>query len=307
MDIRNLRYFAAAAHSGSFSRAAQDMNVVQSAISHQIRLLEEELGTELFSREGRAVRLTAAGAQLLADAELILRMVADSKSRIMRLVDGEAGSLRIGFQSATCRRTIVSETFQRLRSQYPNVTLDLLPMTGLAMQDAICKSEMDGGFFYYSGENPALSHRVLHQDDWTLALPRNHPLAAMTELKLHNLSVETFIWLPRRVTPILYDRMLAACSAGGLTPNIVQEAFDEAMVLNLVAVGLGIAFVLDSLPADSQGNVIFKRVSDFSVPNDLCFVWKTESGNPVLPKCLDLIEALATAETAPAMINRPKR
>jgi DNA-binding transcriptional LysR family regulator len=292
MDIRNLRYFVAAAEASSFSRAAEEMNVVQSAISHQIRLLEDELATELFSRDGRAVRLTAAGAQLLDDARQILQMVRSSKTRIMRLAKGEAGALRIGFQSATCRRAVVSETFHRLRAQYPHVALDLLPMTGLAMQAALCNSELDGGFLYYGGENPRLSRRILHTDDWVLAMPRTHPLASRENLALRDLITERFIWLPRRVTPILYDRMVAACSAAGLTPNIAQEAFDEAMVLNLIAIGLGIAFVLDSLPADPTGSVGFRRVSDFSVPTDLCFAWNEGNRNPALPKCLQIIEAL---------------
>ena len=94
------------------------------------------------------------------------------------------------------------------------------------------------------------------------------------------------------MTPILYDRIFAACAAGGLTPNVVQEAFEESMVLNLVAVGLGIAFVLDSLPRELNGNVVLKHVTDFDVPTDLCFSW-AESTNPPLGRFLSVLSAVA--------------
>jgi len=303
MDIRSLRYFVAVADANSFSRAAEAVGVVQSAISHQIRTLEEECGVALFVREGRSISLSPAGEALLVDARRILQMVSRSKERLTQMVSGDSGALRIGFQSAVCRRRIVTESLHVLRARSPDIDLSLSPMTGLAMEDALRKGELDGGFFYFVGASD-LSQRRLYVDNWVLALPRNHRLAAARKLRLRELQAEEFIWLPRRVTPILYDRMLAACSAGGLTPHIVQEAFDEPMVLNLVAVGLGIAFVLDSAPAEADGNIVLKRVADFDVPTELCFVWNPDNANPVLSRFLRIVaEISAQPEPARASAN----
>lgn len=289
MDVRSLRYFVAVADCGSFSRAAEAVSVVQSAVSHRIRDLEDEVGTPLFNRQGRAVRLTDAGMVLLGDARNILHSIEAAKDRVRQLRDGEVGRIRIGFQGAACRRQIVSESVIEFRTRYPKVELELSPMTGLSMQDALQNGEIDGGFFYRQG-NPPLDYRRLYIDDWLLAMPSSHPLASMTELHLKDLQGEKFIVLPRRVTPILHDRIMAACHAGGLTPEIVQEAFEEPMVLNLVAVGLGVAFVLDSLPTELNGSVILKRVVDFRVPIELCFLWKSDGMTPTLSRFLDVLD-----------------
>ena len=289
MDIRSLRYFVAVAEHSSFSRAAEEVGVVQSAISHTIRELEGEVGITLFRRQGRSVQLTEAGSLLLGDARHIVRMVGQTKGRLRQLIAGEIGNLHIGFQAAACRRRIVSESLNEFRTGYPLIELGLSPMTGLAMEEALQKGEIDGGFFYFN-RNTHLECRRLYVDDWVLALPKSHRLASATKLRLKDLRDESFIVLPRRVNPPLHDRFLAAWSAGGLTPKVVQEAFEEPMVLNLVAVGLGVAFVLDSVPTELYGNVVLKRVTDFRVPTDLCFVWDRSNENPVLGRFLDVID-----------------
>jgi DNA-binding transcriptional LysR family regulator len=293
MDVRDLRYFIAVAEQSSFSRAANLLNVVQSAVSHRIQALEREVGTALFSRQARSVRLTEAGALLLTDARGILTSLEAAKERLRQLTAGEIGRLRIGFQSASCRRRIVSESLIEFRTSFPDVELELSPMMASSMETALQAGEIDGGFFYRHGD-PSLSFRRLYIDNWQLALPSSHPLASAKQVALGDLRDESFIVLPRKITPILHDRILAACLAGGLTPKVVQEAFEEAMVLNLVALGLGVAFVLDSLPTELNGNVVLKRVAGFNVPTELCFSWKQANSNPILGRFLEVLDSVAS-------------
>jgi DNA-binding transcriptional LysR family regulator len=291
MDIRSLRYFVAVAEHGGFSRAADIVGVVQSAISHRIQDLEQEVGTKLFDRVGRSVRLTEAGTVLLADARGILRAIEAAKDNLRQLTAGARGRLRIGFQSAACRRRIVSESLIEFRTACPDVELELAPMTALSMETALWNGDIDGGFFYRHGDS-ALDYRRLYVDDWLLAMPRSHPLALADEVRLADLVNENFIVLPRKITPVLHDRILAACLAGGLIPKVVQEAFEEPMVLNLVAVGLGVAFVLDSLPTELNGNVVLKNVADFHVPTTLCFSWNGANATATLRRFLDVLASV---------------
>lgn len=304
MDIRSLRYFVAVAENSSFSRAAEEIGVVQSAISHCIRNLEAEVATALFDREGRSIRLTEAGSMLLVDARQIIRSVAQAKDRLRQINEGEIGRLRIGFQSAACRRQIVSESIIEFRRRFPRIELELLPMSGLSMEEALASGEIDGGFFYRHG-NPPLNHRCLYVDNWLLAVPASHALAAATDPRLKDLQGESFIVLPRRITPVLYDRIFAACSAGGLIPKVVQEAFEEPMVINLVAMGLGVAFVLDSLPSELNGNVALRRVIDFDVPTELCFLWGSTDANPTLGRFLDVLDHAVADDCEPSKIKEP--
>lgn len=272
LNDRVLRYFIAIADHGSFTGAAEACGVVQSAISHQIRALEDYCGVKLFERDGKRARLTEAGEALLNGyARKIVGLIDRAELDLKRFGKGEMGRLRIGFQSAASRHTIVADALQALRDELPGVTLDLHAGTGLNMMKEIEDGRLDGAFMY-ADEHENLDRQLLDTDDWVVAMSASHDLAQRDSLHLHDLYNEPFIWLPREINPILHDRMLATCSAHQMAPRIVQYAFDEPMVLNLVAVGTGIAFVLKSLPPQLNANIVLRPVSDFSVPVELCFV-----------------------------------
>ncbi len=285
MDLRALRYFLAAAETQNLSRAAESLNVVQSALSHQIRGLEEELGASLFERHGRRIRLSAIGGVFREEAKRILANVDQAKHRVDRAVEGEFGTLRVGFQTVACRNRLVSESLLSFRERHPDVELKLSSMTGAALLDGIRTGTFDAGFLHLPVEHPDLKKIHFETSDWVLALPRNHPLAARRGLKLKHLQGQPFIWLPRDIAPVLYDRMTAICHAGGLAPWIVQEAFDEVMMVNLVAVGMGLSFVIDSARGTwPEDMVAFRRVSDFSLPLPLCFVWRGDNESAPLKR-----------------------
>jgi DNA-binding transcriptional LysR family regulator len=278
---RALRYFLAVAHHGGFTRAAEESAVVQSAVSHQIRALEVEFDVELFRRDGRTVTLAPAGEMLHDYAQSIVGLIDRATQDLNRFARGDLGRLRIGFQSAASRQPLVAEALHRFRDRNPRAGLELSAGTGLSMVAAIREGALDGAFMY--AEPDVDMHRiVVDRDDWVLALPASHRLAKRTKLRLADLPEESFVWLPREVNPGLHDRMLARCADRQMVPKIAQEAFDEPMVLNLVAVGIGVAFVLDSLPAHLNANIVLRRVEDFSVPVDLCFVTGGETTNRLL-------------------------
>ncbi|WP_157217431.1 LysR family transcriptional regulator [Flavisphingomonas formosensis] len=288
LSERALRYFLAVAQHGSFTRAAEASAVVQSAISHQIRAIELEYGVELFRRDGRAVTLAPAGAMLLDYAQSVVGLIDRAGQDLGRFAEGHFGRLRVGFQSAASRQPIVAEALRRFRETNGDADLELSASTGLSMIAAIVEEKLDGAFMYAEADM-GLDRIVVTRHDWILALPSSHPLARRRSLLLSDLAEEAFIWLPRAVNPGLHDRMLACCADRKMSPRIQQEAFDESMVLNLVAVGVGIAFVLDSLPAHFNANVVLRRVADFSVPVELCFLTSGKNPNRLLRQFSEMI------------------
>jgi DNA-binding transcriptional LysR family regulator len=283
MDIRALRYFLAAAETENLSRAAAQLNVVQSALSHQVRALETELGAELFERRGRRLRLSAIGHLFREEASRVLAGLEGARERVRRAANGEIGTLRIGFQSVACRNPLVSESLLVFRERFPGVEVKLASVTGAALLDGIRSGLYDAGFLHVPIEFPDLKTVHFETADWLLALPRNHPLCRKRRIVLADLQGEPFIWLPRDIAPVLHDRMIAKCHAGGLSPRIVQEAFDEMMMVNLVAVGMGLSFVIDTARHSWPENmVVFRRVDDFSLPLPLCFVWTAAPPPPAL-------------------------
>ena len=145
MDIKQLRSFVAVAKVLSFSRAARQLHLSQPALSTQIQALENHLGARLFERNRRTVRLTAAGASLLADAEYLFQQIADIELRVARISSGEIGHLRIGFVASATLELIpaIATAFQK---QYPGVTLEIRNISTVQQVDALRTGIIDAGF-----------------------------------------------------------------------------------------------------------------------------------------------------------------
>jgi DNA-binding transcriptional LysR family regulator len=296
MEIRTLRYFLAAAETENLSRAAERMNVVQSALSHQIRHLEAEVGAELFVRNGRKLRLSEAGRVFAKEARKVIEAVEFAKRRARQAAQGELGELRVGFETITARHRLVSEALFAFREAFPEVHVDLAHLPAGPLLEALAGGKVDAAFLHLSEASPELETLSFQTTDWVLALPRSHALAGGGPIRLADLRGEPFVWRAREISPAVYDRMLAVCQAGGLAPHIVQEANNDVMMLNLVSVGLGLCFVVESLNANAPNDpVVFRKVEDFSMPLELCLAWRRDNPAKPLPNLAAIVRRLARA------------
>ena len=125
MELRQIRYFVAVAKANSFSRAAAELRISQSALSRQVQLLETELGVALFDRIGRGVELTATGQDLLGRGELLLQSIDAFKTRAQELCGGSQGLLRIGTTPQTLE-TLVSRVLSQYRKSAPDISITLV-------------------------------------------------------------------------------------------------------------------------------------------------------------------------------------
>src|SRR6202030_2759122 len=123
MELRHLRYLVAIGEEESYRRAAQRLNVAQTALSTQIQDLEAELGFKLFDRLPRGVKLSAAGRLFLEDARRILQQVSEAAARAARVARGQSGTLRVGFTENASWRGVVPESFRRVRELQPDAEL----------------------------------------------------------------------------------------------------------------------------------------------------------------------------------------
>src|SRR5882757_6970727 len=121
LELRHLRYFVAVAEELHFTRAAERLGIKQPPLSLQIRQLERELGTSLFRRETRGVKLTETGALLLDEARRILDQVERTKAGVQSRARGESGCIHLGFAGATCFQPLVPGIISAYRQRYPSV------------------------------------------------------------------------------------------------------------------------------------------------------------------------------------------
>jgi len=294
MDLRHLRYFVAAAEEENFTRAAQQLYVAAPALSRRIRDLEAELGVALFERRKKRVFLTDAGGIFLDDTRRILEDLAQACRRTRRAAQVCGDGLAIGIHAVSMRHAIVAATLNEFLLTAGDVELKLETMLPIVLVAAIEAADVDAAFVN-RGHRPSngrpLEHIEVARDDYVLALPHTHRLAATDEIRLVDLAREKFLWMPRDLSPVMHDQLLAACAKKGLIPNIVQHASAEARI-HLVAAGAGVSFVLSPLWQPWPADVVTRKIVDLSLPQLLDFVWSADNRSPALQRLIEIVRRL---------------
>ena len=293
MDIRRLRYFLIAAEEENLRRAAERLHIVQPALSKQIAQLEEELGCQLFARAKQRIALTSAGRLFMADARRILADLEAAKERLQEASAGQLGTLNIGFRETAARSPLVSRSISEFRSAYPNVELRLNQMTSPAQCAALRSGELDAGFIYLSPEHDkGLEHLPIAVDRFLLALHRDNPLAQKNQLSLNDLFNQPFIWLARSRNAYYSDALLRECHRLGFSPKVIQEADSDATALNLVAVGMGISFVVAA--ASPLPDVVLKPVSELNHSLTLALAWNSVMHSSLIANFVDTVRNIVS-------------
>src|ERR1700722_10659701 len=294
MELRHLRYFVAIGEEENYRRAAQRLNVAQTALSTQIQNLEAELGFKLFDRLPRGVKLSAAGKLFLADARRILRDINEAASRAARVARGQSGTLRVGFTENASWRGVVPESLRRFRKRQPDAELQLTPATSLEQIEAIRSGRLDAGFvFNMSKTDSELDHIPVALQHVELAVPKGHPLIKLKKLRLRDLSEASFVGFPRGGASAFCDRLMRECFRGGLkSPRIVQEGLNESTILSLVLHGMGVGWVNGTARGRCPEGVVVLSITDLNMPLPLALAWRRNNTSPLLANFLAEVRSL---------------
>ncbi|MEL7261930.1 MAG: LysR family transcriptional regulator [Pseudomonadota bacterium] len=274
MELRHLRYFVAVADHGGISHAADRLRIAQPAVSRQIKDLEQELGCDLLLRVGRRVVLTDAGRAFAEQARAILASADAAAQEARQIAQGTAGQLRIGLLESAAWAGHMPMALNRYARQFPDVRLDIVPMSSLDQIDALLTGTLDAGFVYRqdSLDTPHLTALPLRVDDIVLAASVDLVFDTDGPLRLDDIDGLPLVSFPRAVAPAYYDRLDDALRDMGLTPVVVQEAETETTMLSLVAAGVGCAFVNSANIHRAPDRVQFRAVAGLSVPIEFLFV-----------------------------------
>lgn len=145
MELRHLRYFEAVASELSFSRAAERLHIAQSALSRQIRQLEDELGAQLLDRRARPLQLTAAGRYFFEQVVQLLDRARSACELTRRISEGERDWFGIGFVPSTLYG-LLPDVIRRFRAGYPALEISLSELTSIQQGDALKARRIDVGF-----------------------------------------------------------------------------------------------------------------------------------------------------------------
>lgn len=264
MELRHLRYFTTVAEEGHITRAAERLEMQQPPLSLQIKALEKELGVKLFHRRSRGVELTEAGSAFYGEVAELLAGLEEAIAKTKRVARGEQGKIAIGFTSSVIFHAATKNAIRSFRSAFPEVTVSLEEDSSTELIDSIAHNKLDAAFVRTNSSHVEgiQIHKMLEEPMY-LALPVEHPLAAgnaSRAVALSALADQPLVLYRRHVGPGLYDRIIAAYASAGLTPQIMQEAPRVGSALNLVAAGLGVSFVPQSLCVSHAEGVTYRPV-----------------------------------------------
>jgi LysR family hydrogen peroxide-inducible transcriptional activator len=258
MEIQQLRYVCAIAETGSFSRAAERCQVAQPSLSQQILKLEEDLGSKLFDRMGRAVRLTDAGRAFLPHARSVLGQVEAARSSVLEAASSVRGRVSLGV-IPTIAPYWMPRCTAYFAKRYPEARLRILEETTPVLLEGLRDYSLDFAILALPLRHKDLEIVPLRTEPIFAVLPKDHRHAAARELSLKDLRGEPFVML--RDGHCFRDLSLAACSRARITPNIAFESGQFRSLFGMVAAGVGVSLVPE-MAIDRNAGCRYVRISD---------------------------------------------
>lgn len=250
MELHQLRYFCAVARTQSFTRAAQQEHVAQPSLSQQVRKLEDELGTKLFDRLGRTVRLTQLGEALLARAESILRQVDGAKTEIQEMAGTEQGRLVIG-AIPTIAPYFLPPRLASFARNFPGVQISVIEELTSDLVTLVHQGTVDLALLALPVPAAHCLCRELFRERLFLVVPRRHRLASLECVRLAQIENEPFLLL--KEGHCFRRNTLSVCGQAHLQPNVIFESGQFATILAMVAAGTGISLVPEMAVQQTEG------------------------------------------------------
>ena len=240
MNLHQLEIFLAVARHQHFSRAAAELHLTQSAVSMQIKQLEEELGVLLFDRLGKGTHLTSAGRVLEEKAYHILGQVREIHQSIEELEGLERGSVAVG-ASTTPGIYILPSILGIYKQQYPHVELDYQIAETKQIEQMVLLNQLDFGVVGGHLVQQELQTQPYLTDELILVVGAGHPLATPAEVELEALQNVPFILRQKgSATRQVIDK---AFEGRGVKLNAVMELRDPESVKRMVIAGLGATII----------------------------------------------------------------
>ncbi|MDP9936789.1 DNA-binding transcriptional LysR family regulator [Paenarthrobacter nicotinovorans] len=260
IEVRQARYFIAVAEELHFGRAAERLAMSQPPLSQAILQLERQIGTGLLTRSSRTVSLTEAGRLFLDECRRLVQASRRAEEVASQARSGMAGSLRVGSVTSAFNR-VLPEVLRLFMAQWPEVDLEVSEIDTHVGRDRLVRRELDVAIIRQAVSGKDLRSVPLRRDRFVLALPRTHVMAqAKGPVDLARFRDESWVWLPRAISPDYHDEMVAACRHAGFSPNAKHFANSIQSQLAMVGCGLGVTLAPNSSTTAGAGYLLRELV-----------------------------------------------
>lgn len=290
MNLNQIKYFVSAAENSSFTKAAAQHYISQTAVTQQIQALEDFLGVPLFNRTTRPISLTAAGETFLGEAKDILTKINHSINAVQEASTGFVGNLKIGYTKGY-ERSSLSHMLQKFHSQYPKVLVSCYRCDTDTLASGLVNKDFDVIFTWDSTElskDAYITSRLIERSPLLVAMSCSHPLASRKSLSRIELKNENILYMTHSRSGDsagdrhFYDLYYKA----GYKPNIVFRSNDMESVLMMVTAEEGISIMPSYVASGdyTSSNLKFVPLTGENEHVDILAMWSTEEKNPVLQR-----------------------
>lgn len=272
MDYRHLKYFMEVAEQRSFSKAARNLHISQSAISRMIKALEEEMGVTLFLRNAKTVEITAPGTIFLNYAKRCLFIFEHLKSDFENELNLKQDTIDIGLPPITDAH-VFAKLLGEFKRTYPQISIKLYEHGSKMIESSVQEGIIDVGIIC-TIPNKDFESLFLSEDQMCVVMPKGIPLEEHREVPMKLLADYPLVLY--RDDFNLHDDILANCEKIGFTPKIIFETSQRELMLQTVSAGLGVALLPRRLcPVNANGSTMVTRVmSEPKMTHHLYAIWK---------------------------------
>lgn len=272
MDLRHLKYFLAVAEERHFGRAADRLNIVQPALSMQIKALEAELGGPLLIRTSRRVELTEAGKLLQAEAARTLEHVEHTRLAVERSLRGETGRVRIGFAGNAVFSGRLMQDIRSFHKAYPDAELICQELAPQLQYEAIQNGTLDVGYMpdYYPDHDSDLNYETIGEWKRVVVMANDHRLAEQKSLTIAMLAHEPLIMYAINEVDSQLDTQLQKLLGDAL--HIAWRISSSLSVLAMAGAGLGVALVPEPLAQMAIPGVVYRALDTAELDANLMLV-----------------------------------
>lgn len=284
MDVhgRDLRYFVAVAEELHFTHAAERLFISQPALSKQIRMLERQLGADLFERDHQGVRLTVVGAALLPHARRVLDEWAAAAEAVERAKADQLATLVVGMSTSPGRGGLLPAIRSRFGEACPAARIELRQVSWADSSAGLADGSVDVAFVWLPlPEEERYAWVVVAEEPRHVALPDTHPLADCAEIDFADLLDEPFIAIPESAG-VLRAYWLALDDRAGRPPRIGAEAASADETYEALVDGRGVCLLAaGNAPLLTRGGVVTRPVLGIA-PSRLALAWRADDRRPLV-------------------------
>ncbi len=292
MTLTKIKFFLEVARQLNFTKAAESLFIAQPNLSKHISQMEEEIGVQLFVRTKRSVRLTEAGSLLAEELEGVPQLVENAFEQARALAKGETGRLSIGILEAQDMNKFLLDNLLAFEKQFPHVELildrsgfsRLRKGLGIGYYDAIITMDFD------VAAEKNFDHKVILQQQGTIAINRHNPLAEKSDLTLQDLKDENFVVISAEESPMGYRMFMDQMQEAGIKPNIVRELTSLESLILCVETGIGITLLDHNTRLENNREVSLVTIPDSRYAN-LVVAWRKGDTKPVVESLLRALDS----------------